>query len=266
MTSLALIRAGLTRHGVAHAAAAIGVAVGAMVLAGALLLGSSLRQSLQASALGRLGWVDRVLVAERPFRAALADGLPGRVAPVLVARASVRVTGGSVLGKITLMGVDDRYFGADGPPTGWPGDGFWINEDLQNSIGNNAARLSITVGPAGSGPPRESLLGQAEDATAPWEAPVAGCLNGLMSHFSISEGVGPSRLVVVPLAKLQERLSQPGRANALLADGAAGIDSALSGAIQAEDHGLVLRGRSVFPFHACVRHREVRPFPTTCQI
>ena len=101
MTSLALIRAGLTRHGVAHAAAAIGVAVGAMVLAGALLLGSSLRQSLQASALGRLGWVDRVLVAERPFRAALADGLPGRVAPVLVARASVRVTGGAVLGKIT---------------------------------------------------------------------------------------------------------------------------------------------------------------------
>lgn len=241
MTSLALIRAGLTRHGVAHAAAAIGVAVGAMVLAGALLLGSSLRQSLQASVLGRLGWVDRVLVAERPFRAALADGLPGRVAPVLVARASVRVTGGSVLGKITLMGVDDRYFGADGPPTGWPGDGFWINEDLQNAIGNNAARLSITVGPAGSGPPRESLLGQAEDATAPWEAPVAGCLNGLMSHFSISEGVGPSRLVLVPLAKLQERLSQPGRANALLADGAPGLDSALSGAIQAEDHGLVLR-------------------------
>lgn len=254
MTSLALIRAGLTRHAVAHAAAAIGVAVGAMVLAGALLLGSSLRQSLRASAISRLGWVERVLAADRPFRAALADGLPGRVAPVLMTRASARVPGGSVLGKVTLMGVDERFFGPEGPPAGWPQNGFWINEELQNAIGSTATRLAITLGSAGGGPPRESLLGQANDSVAAWEAPVAGQLQGTMSHFNMSEGVGPSRLVVVSLASLQERLSQTGRANALLSDGAAGLDSAVSKAIQPEDHGLVIRTPSSRAADAFVRH------------
>jgi len=241
MTSLALVRAGLARHAVAHAAAATGVAVAAMVLAGALLLGASLRQSLRSAAIGRLGWVERVLLTERPFRAALADGLPGRVAPVLLARASARVPGGAAIGKVMVLGVDERYFGADGPPAGWPGAGLWINAELAEALAAGPSRLALTLGPAGGGPPRESLLGQADDKTAPWELAVTGRLSGTMAGFQLSEATGPGRVAVVPIALLQERLSLPARANALLSDGASGLDAALSGALQPEDHGLVIR-------------------------
>ena len=241
MTSLALVRAGLARHAVAHAAAAVGVAVAAMVLAGALLLGSSLRQSLRDVAIGRLGWVERALLTERPFRAALADGLPGRVAPVLVARASARVPGAAAIGKVMVLGVDERFFGADGPPAGWPGQGVWINDECADSLKAESTRLALTLGPAGGGPPRESLLGQADDKSAPWEVAITGRLTGTMAHFQLSEGTGPARVAVVPITLLQERLSLPGRANALLSDGASGLDSALAAALQPEDHGLVIR-------------------------
>lgn len=241
MTSLALVRAGLARHAVAHAAAATGVAVAAMVLAGALLLGASLRQSLRDAAIGRLGWVGRVLVTDRPFRSALADALPGRVAPILMARASARIPGGTAIGKVMVLGVDERYFGADGPPAGWPSPGVWINRELAEDLAGGSSRLALTLGPAGGGPPRESLLGQADDKTAPWEVAVAGQVAGTMAGFQLSEGTSPGRVAVVPIGLLQERLSLPGRANALLSDAAPGLDPALAGALQPEDHGLVIR-------------------------
>lgn len=240
-TPLSLVRAGLARNAVAHAAAASGVAIAAMVLSGALLLGESLRQSLRSAATGRLGWVERMLLAEMPFRARLADGLPGRVAPVLVVRGSARVTGGPALGKVTVLGVDERFFGPDGPPAGWPGNGAWINPSLDSALAGQSTSLAITLGPSGGGPPRESLLGQAEDKSSPWVLAVSGTLSGAMARFNLSADIGPARVAVVPMERLQDRLSLPGRANALLSDGAPELDTLLASAVQPEDHGLVVR-------------------------
>ena len=51
----------------------LGVAVAVAVLAGALLVGASVRESLRQIALGRLGATEVVITAPIPFRAALAD-------------------------------------------------------------------------------------------------------------------------------------------------------------------------------------------------
>ena len=77
-----------------HAALALAVAVATAVLAGALVVGDSVRGSLRALALDRLGRIERVVVSERPLRDELAadwrrEGVE-RAAAALVARASAR--------------------------------------------------------------------------------------------------------------------------------------------------------------------------------
>src|SRR5215831_15981470 len=78
-------------HWRGNAAVLLGVAVGAAVLTGALLVGDSLRASLRDRALARLGWVEQALTAPRFFRARLADELKGaaeRIEPVILLRAT----------------------------------------------------------------------------------------------------------------------------------------------------------------------------------
>ena len=72
----------LLYHRRAHLAVTLGVVAGCAALTGALLVGDSLRGSLRAEALGRLGDVDHVLRAPHYFRESLADDLAA-AAPVL---------------------------------------------------------------------------------------------------------------------------------------------------------------------------------------
>src|SRR3954468_16484047 len=67
-----LVLRSLAYHYRSHLGTALGAAVACAVLAGAFVVGDSVRESLRTLALERLGRVDFTLVAERPFRAALA--------------------------------------------------------------------------------------------------------------------------------------------------------------------------------------------------
>src|SRR5947209_6400869 len=64
-----------------HVATALGVGTAVGVLAGALLVGSSVRQSLATIATNRLGHADVVVSAERPFAEALGDRLVSKRSP-----------------------------------------------------------------------------------------------------------------------------------------------------------------------------------------
>jgi hypothetical protein len=96
---------------------ALGVAVGATVLTGALLVGDSVRQSLRDQAVARIGRADAVLTTgRRPFRGALADELAAGIAGSVVAPA-LRFGGiASAHGgrrralEVQVLGVDDRFF------------------------------------------------------------------------------------------------------------------------------------------------------------
>src|SRR3984893_10320051 len=72
-----LLLRNLIYHRRGNVAVFFGVALGTAVLTGALLVGDSLRGSLQSLALDQLGWVDEALVGSHFFRAALATEIGG---------------------------------------------------------------------------------------------------------------------------------------------------------------------------------------------
>src|SRR5687767_4959266 len=88
-----LTQASLRYYAGTNALVVLGVAVAVAVLAGALLVGASVRESLKQIALGRLGNTDVIISSPTFFRTELANqiarnqepGTGNRVAPVIVA-------------------------------------------------------------------------------------------------------------------------------------------------------------------------------------
>src|SRR5207302_1490177 len=128
LTSTKLILRNLGYHARGNLAVLLGVAVGSAVFTGALLVGDSLRGSLRDRVERQLGGIDSVAFIPRPVRASLADGLPGKVAPVLLLPGSVQAgpkddpTAPS-LGHVTVLGVDDRFKPAGVSGVDWNGTG-----------------------------------------------------------------------------------------------------------------------------------------------
>src|SRR5216684_9378964 len=75
MTARHFLWRNLLGHWRGNLAVLLGVAVGAAVLTGALLVGDSLRGSLRDLTLRQLGWVDHALVSQRFVRQELAEKL-----------------------------------------------------------------------------------------------------------------------------------------------------------------------------------------------
>src|SRR5688572_14646910 len=87
-------------------AAAIGVAV----LTGALLVGDSMRGSLRALTLERLGKIDHALVSENFFREKLADAFSGS-APAIMAVGSVsHADHGRRANRVQALGINERFW------------------------------------------------------------------------------------------------------------------------------------------------------------
>src|SRR5580700_9833371 len=108
-----LILRNLRYHLRGNLAVLLGAAVGAAVLTGALLVGDSLRGSLQERAERQLGNVDNVLIGSRFLRESLPAQLPGAVRGALLMQGTVSA-GEQRLGKVTVWGVN-RSFGIDRP-------------------------------------------------------------------------------------------------------------------------------------------------------
>src|SRR3954471_2282694 len=114
LTSSKLVARNLAYHARGNVAVLLGVAVGSAVLTGALLVGDSLRGSLRQRAERQLGGVDAAALFPRPVRAAVADGMPGNPAPVLLLQGSIQTTAATeadarYIGRVTVLGVDDRF-------------------------------------------------------------------------------------------------------------------------------------------------------------
>ena len=78
MTLLALVRRNILLYWRIHLAVVVGVGVAVAVLAGALLVGASVRYSLRSLALERLGVVDVVVTSASFVRECFADELLDR--------------------------------------------------------------------------------------------------------------------------------------------------------------------------------------------
>src|SRR5688572_13427655 len=113
-----LARASLRYYKATNAMVVLGVAVAVAVLAGALLVGASVRESLRDIALSRLGATEVVLTAPTFFRAALAGDLKVSATPLIVFAGAVSHDDSRrSAGRVMVYGIDDRFgafHGVDG--------------------------------------------------------------------------------------------------------------------------------------------------------
>src|SRR5687768_11398232 len=129
MTMFGLALKGLWHHRRTHAAVVAGVACAVAVLAGAWLVGASVRASLTSLVTERLGRADLVVGAEYPFYDTLGDRVRGHAggdrvrqqasvagaitgaAPMFVLEGVVaHQSSGRRAGKVSVYGVDSRFF------------------------------------------------------------------------------------------------------------------------------------------------------------
>ena len=151
----------------------LGVALATAVISGALIVGDSVRGSLETLSLERLGGVDHVVRGPRFFRQELAAELAevwqadiATVAPAILVTGSVQ-TGQSTsatsrrAGHVEVYGVDAAFWKLAGVEP--PGEGLAISrrlaEQLELKVGDKASvvvEIPATI-------PRDALLGEREE-------------------------------------------------------------------------------------------------------
>lgn len=216
MTRTRLLLDSLAYHGRSHLAVGLGAAVGAAVLAGALLVGDSLRGSLRDRADRQLYGTEHALVGGRFFREQLAAELPGGVKPVILLTGTVTAGEGRV-GRVTVLGVDDRFGLGDLTPTA---SSATAAEPLARVLDlKPGSPIRLTVQKA-SAAPRSSAFAKrdAESATRSIGLTADHILpaNHPAGEFTLNPGPAAPLNLIVPLRLLQQDLEQPGRVNALL--------------------------------------------------
>jgi ABC-type lipoprotein release transport system permease subunit len=247
MRTATLVRRSLTYYGRTNLAVVLGVATAVAVLAGALVVGDSVRASLRDLVLNRIGRTDTVVSAAQFFpeqlSAGIVQGQHFSACPLIAFEglatheASHRRASG-----VQVYGVDERFWrfhGVAAPEL--PAMSAALVEDLGAKPGDP---ILLRVEKP-SAIPLESLHGRKEDVgrTLRFTArePLAASALG---EFSLRPQQGAVRAIFVPLARLARDLGQAGKVNTILIAGepaAAPIEKLLCERYALEDLGLTLR-------------------------
>jgi putative ABC transport system permease protein len=203
-----------------------GVAVSTAVLTGALIVGDSVRHSLEKAAFYRLGKTSCALIAgDRYFTAGLADKLQNDLnipcIPVLITEGiAVREGGGARINNVQVVGVDDRFNLLLNDPFNYgdSGDGeVYISENL-------AAKLNLNE-------EDEFLLRIRKTSLVPLSAPfisdeetsvslrvnirnIAGA--GELGHFNLRNSQTAPFNVFIDLDFLNRSMGTEGKSNTIL--------------------------------------------------
>ncbi len=234
-----------------NVAVVLGVATAVAVLAGALLVGESVRGSLRRTALERLGRADRAVLGSAFFREDLADDLGARTgveACPLVALAGIvtEQAGGRRAGDVLVYGVDDRFWAFHGLPSpGLEGRDALVSEALAREVGGEPGATLLLRVQAPSGVPASSLFGRRDEPGRTVRLTLKAILPPRdLGEFSLQPRPQEVHAIFLPLRLLQQSLGQEERANTLLVAGQAGegdLARELGRAARLEDLGLRLR-------------------------
>lgn len=258
MTTRQLVVRSLTFYWRSHLAVVAGVATAVAVLAGALLVGDSVRGSLRDLVLQRLGRADRVVVSTGFFREALAGEMAADaqfaashsgVAPVIVLQGVVsNPSSGRRVSHVSVYGVDDRFWAFHAVDRRGPvnRDAF-LSRALAADLGGAPGAAVLVRIERPTAIPMDSLHGRKEDPGRTLRLTARDVLDASqMGDFAIQPQQGSVRAIFVPLARLQQDLEQPGRVNAMLvSDGAVTesrpLEATLKQYARLEDLGLKVR-------------------------
>jgi ABC-type lipoprotein release transport system permease subunit len=237
MTPRRLLLRSLRHHRGIFLAVALGVAVGTAVLAGALIVGDSVRGSLRSLTLDRLGKIDHALVADRYFREGLADDLTAsqsfspafdKAVPGILLRGSVEAAeSGSRASSVNLIGTDERFWSLFADPEKLPGPReVLINESLAREVGAGVGDAVLLRFQTDTLVPSESVMGRKSDNVRTLRLTVIAVLeNRGAGRFGLSPSQQLPYNAFVSLRALQRAVEQPGRANALFVSERAGAEA-----------------------------------------
>jgi ABC-type lipoprotein release transport system permease subunit len=267
---LSLVRRNLAYYWRTNAAVVFGVGVAVAVLAGALLVGESVRASLRGLFLQRLGRASHVVSSPNFFREGLAEevragsgfaaaGFEGACPLVTAEGVLTHEASGRRAVAVQVYGVDARFWefhGRAGAAERAPSrDEILLSPSLARELGAAAGDAVVMRVEQPSDIPVESLHGRKDDVGSSARLAVRETLPAAeLGEFSIRPRQSEVRAVFVPLQSLQRSLDRVGRVNTILfsARGEApegeqagaqteGLQKLLRASARLEDLGIKLR-------------------------
>lgn len=238
----------------------LAVATTTAVLTGALLVGDSVRGSLRALVLDRLGRIDQVMITDVFFRDALVDQLRQDVdleSQGLIAETGILVRGSlknqrdeRVTGGVTVIGCHDAFWnlGTGGPAKELAADQIVLTDQLaappylDARIGD---KLILQIGRP-EAIPVDSPLGRKTDSVRRRQFTVAEIVSAnRLGGFSLSPSQQMPLNAFVSLDAIAQMLGEEGKRNMILVAHQENAPSAMEVALQftpkLEDYGLRLQ-------------------------
>ena len=222
MTRVRLILRSTRYHWRTNLAVVAGVAAAVSVLAGALLVGDSVRGSLRDMTMARLGRTGMVISSTDFFREALGPDIQQAsgvaTTPMIVASGVVtHEASGRRAAGVLVYGVDDRFWAFHGKGAS---TGVLLSPALYQELGA-ATRDAILVRlQKPSAIPIESLFGRKDDIARTVRATVDAVLSAEdLGEFSLQPRQADVRAMFLPLRQVQRELAIAGRVNTILTMG-----------------------------------------------
>src|SRR5688572_29375766 len=228
MRSRDLILRSLTYYWRTNVAVVAGVATAVAVLAGALLVGDSVRGSLRDLSTARIGRTDQVVVSPEFFREALVDDLrsadsfsssfTGATPLIMLPAVASEPANARRVGQVRIYGVDDRFWQFHGlrVPTLDEGEAL-LSRALADELGASTGNAVLVRVQRPSEIPLESLQGRKDGQGDSLRLRVRADIGAsALGDFSLDAQQGDVRAVFVPLSALQRELDVRGRVNTIL--------------------------------------------------
>ncbi|HKY23018.1 MAG TPA: FtsX-like permease family protein [Vicinamibacterales bacterium] len=245
MRPATLLRRSLFHYWRTNLAVIGGVAVAVAVLAGALMVGVSVRASLRDLVLQRLGRTDHAIVSSSFFREQLSASFEQSVPLTMIEGFVTHQESGSRASRVQVYAIDERFWRFHGVDVAALDTGeAMLSEGLASELGASAGQAVVLRVENASAIPTESLHGRREDVGRSLRLTVREILGReQLGEFSLSPRQGSVRAIFVPLRRMQQLLEQPERANVVLIAGsdAASTERRLRETASIEDVGLTLR-------------------------
>jgi ABC-type antimicrobial peptide transport system permease subunit len=248
MQTTQLIKRSLAYYWQTNLVVVLGVAIAVSVLAGALLIGESVRVSLRDLSSQRLGKTDDLISSANFFREQLAADLEQATCPMIALEGVVvHETSKRRAGGVKIYGVDERFWKFHGVAgvTAPENRNAYVSQSLASELGSSPGESLVLRIEKPSDIPVESLHGRKEDPGKTIRLSVASILGSEnLGEFSLQPQQGTVRAIFVSLRFLQQELERNDRVNTILMARSAATQSIatlLKSKTTLDDLGLKLR-------------------------